>query len=169
MPGPDRLVGNNAVDAAADLDGAEVGRGARKLRLRGVALRLRLADASRLCGDTATGGEVGGALRAQLCGGSITLKDQVCEALTRFRPCPSERFVTSYLVFCRCRGSLGARNLGGGLSDSGPLLVKRPACGRDVGAGCGDLSLRLIDIGAVVTRIEDGKQLDTSKNRLISA
>lgn len=84
MPGPDRLVGDNAVDAAADLDRTEVRRGARKLRLRGATLRLRLADASRLRRDTTTGGEVGGSLRAQLCGGSITLKDKVCQTLTRF-------------------------------------------------------------------------------------
>ena len=62
MPGPDRLVGDNAVDAAADLDRTEVRRGARKLRLRGATLRLRLADASRLRRDTTTGGEVGSGL-----------------------------------------------------------------------------------------------------------
>ena len=98
-------------------------------------------------------------VRAQLRAGSITLQDKVGEALARFRSCVGKRFVTSYLVLCRCRGSRGARDLGGGLGDRGLLLVKRPARGRDVGAGSGDLGLRLFDIGAVVTRIEDGEQL----------
>lgn len=83
-------------------------------------------------------------------------------------PRPSERFVTSYLVFCRCRGSLGARNLGGGLSDSGLLLVKRPARGRDVGAGRGDLGLRLFDVGAVVAGIEHGEQLAAADRLVVS-
>ena len=166
MPGPDRLVGDNAVDAAADLDRPEVRRGARKLRLRGATLRLRLTDASRLGCNTATGGEVGRSLRAQLRGSPVTLKHQACQPLTRVRPCPGERFVASYLVLCRCGGSLGARDLGGRLGDRGLLLIKCPARSGDVGAGCGDLGLRLFDIGAVVARIEHGEQL-TATDRLV--
>ena len=111
------------VDAAADLDRTEVRRGARKLRLRGATLRLRLADASRLRRDTTTGGEVGGSLRAQLCGRfDHAGRTRFGQTLTRFRSCPSKGFVASYLVLCRCGGSLGARNLGGGPERQWPVV-----------------------------------------------
>ncbi|VVT31428.1 hypothetical protein SPHINGO391_520166 [Sphingomonas aurantiaca] len=168
LAGACRLVRDDAIDAAADLDRTKVRRGACELRACGITLRECLTDPCVLGREAATSSQRGGTLRAQVREGPVSFQHQARHALPGFSAGLSEWLVAADFVRGSVGCGLGARDLGVRLFDRRTLLIERSPRSADTGVRGGELSLRLRNVGAVIPRVQHRQQL-AAPDRLVVA